>query len=106
MAMYMICQIWSCIKLNRAGCFTPVIKRVMIRIKLTITRVIIPMINPRIFFLNGTGKASIADANRAVASMASHPRLMFRLNVGEQINVPVTKVLYPSHARILPEAVA
>jgi hypothetical protein len=48
-----------------------------------ITKSKVPAIVPRSFFKNGKGKARTAQTYKAIASTASHPRIIFIVNLNE-----------------------
>ena len=61
---------------------------------------------PVSFFKNGSGKAKTAQTYKAIASTASHPRMIFTENLGEEIDLPVTVMSWPRTANTLPDTLA
>jgi len=95
-----------CIRAKILGEYTPIKNRLTILTRLRINKSKIPAIMPGIFFKNGNGKARTAQTYKAIASTASHPRMMFTENLGEKIDAPLTLMSWPKTANTSPDTLA
>lgn len=95
-----------CVRANTLGEYTPIKNRLTILTRFRIDKTKAPAIIPGSFFKNGNGKARTAQTYKAIGSTASHPRIIFTENLGDEIDASVTVISWPKTANRAPDTPA